>query len=185
MQYFDELITQEIERVYILKDIDDVTTKDFAEIIYKINREDEINARKYKDFVAEPIKLIVSSFGGSVYDGLALIAAMKESNAEIHTYAHGMVMSMGVPIFLYGDKRFADEFATFMIHDVSSGSFGTIEQIEEDVAEGKRLRNVINEIIVKRTKIKKTELNAIIKTKSDWYIPASNAIQFGLCSAIT
>lgn len=178
-------IEQVNERTIYLQDVDSINSLGILEALEKINREDRENERVYQsNFKLKPIKMVISSFGGSVYDGLAIIAAMRESVTPIHTYGYGAIMSMALPIYVFGDKRFADEYTTFMYHDVGSGSIGKIADMEMDIKEGKRLRNIINDIICKQTKMKKSDLSKPIKEKEDWYFDTKYAAEKGICHTI-
>jgi ATP-dependent Clp protease, protease subunit len=173
------------ERTIYLQDVDAVSSLQIIEAIEKLNKEDLENTKLYTtNFKLKPIKMVISSFGGSVYDGLAIIAAMKQSVTPIHTYAFGMIMSMALPIFSYGDKRFSDELCTFMYHDVSSGVFGKIADMEIDIKEGKRLRLLINDILVKNTKLKKSDFQRPIKEKEDWYFDSKFALEKNICDEV-
>jgi len=178
-------IEQLNERSIYLQDVDSASSLQIIEALEKINREDRDNERLYTtNYELKPIKMIISSFGGSVYDGLAIIAAMRQSVTPIHTYAFGAIMSMGLPIYSFGDKRFADEYTTFMYHDVGSGAIGKIADMEMDIKEGKRLRTILNDIICKNTKLKKADLARPIKEKEDWYFDAKYALEKGICDKI-
>jgi ATP-dependent Clp protease protease subunit len=99
----------------------------------------------------KPIHVYISSYGGSVYDGFALYDALKESGCKVHTYACGKAMSMGLIIFLAGDKRSAGENATFMAHQVSSVTYGKLSDLKADVEETDRINDRILNIFAKST----------------------------------
>jgi ATP-dependent protease ClpP protease subunit len=56
-----------LSRIITLGEIDPTTVNEVIQDIYEINAEDA------KRQIVEPIKLIINSFGGEVYSGLALI----------------------------------------------------------------------------------------------------------------
>jgi ATP-dependent Clp protease, protease subunit len=172
------------DRRFILNSIDDANAKELIEGIKAANLEDDVNEEIYKDYVREPLELVITSYGGSVYDGLAIIAAMRESRTPINTQAFGPVMSMGLPIFVHGDVRTADKYATFMYHDVSSVLYGKVEDMEMDLKEAKRLRQILNGIICDHTSLSKTELNGYIKTKTDWYFDSAFALKRKICTEV-
>ena len=74
-------------RKIVLSDrIKDSTVKEVIEKILEINYRDCGCVAEYKEYEVEPIELYISSFGGSVYDGLALVDIIRNSNTPIHTY---------------------------------------------------------------------------------------------------
>jgi ATP-dependent Clp protease protease subunit len=53
--------------------------------ILEINEDDSEKEEIYKDWERTPIKLFINSYGGSVYDGLALIDVIKNrKNPGLH-----------------------------------------------------------------------------------------------------
>ena len=79
-------------------------------------QDDDKKESKEKDFVREPIKIYINSFGGSVYDMWSLIDIVLNSKTPIYTYCTGYAMSAAFLIFLAGHKRFATKHANFMYH---------------------------------------------------------------------
>lgn len=178
-------IEQINERTIYLQDVDSVNSLQIIEALENLNKEDRENERIYQsNFKLQPVKMIISSFGGSVYDGLAIIAAMRQSVTPIHTYVFGCAMSMGLPIAAMGDERFADKHSTYMFHDVGSGAIGKIANMEMDIKEGKRLRSVLMDIVSERTGLTKTEMNEKVKLKEDWYFTAKDAKKYNVCDEI-
>lgn len=130
----------------------------------------------------DPIKLIINSGGGDAYDGLALIGFMESSPVQINTYSYGgRVMSMALPIFLAGQVRYATKYTTFMHHAASWGmDYAKIEIHKQELAEVERLENMINDLIVKNTKIDKKTLDKYQEINREWYIPAAQAKKLGI-----
>jgi ATP-dependent protease ClpP protease subunit len=82
--------------------------------------------------------------------------------------------------------RFADEDATIMIHDVSSGGRGKIEELKADVAEADRLDEKIFTMMArncgkKDDYFKKKVFN---KKHADWFMDAQEAKRHGLVNHI-
>lgn len=72
------------------------TVKDIIKDIFEINFDDDEKEEIYKDWERKPIQLFINSYGGSVYDGLALIDVIKRSKTPVHTVCIGSCMSMAV-----------------------------------------------------------------------------------------
>ena len=66
------------------------------------------------------INIVINSFGGSVYDGLALYDKIRNCKNNVITYNQGKVMSMGLILFVAGDVRNMSEHSTAMAHSVIS-----------------------------------------------------------------
>lgn len=162
-------------RAIVLQEINPKSAEMVIKTVTNLNQEDDANETILKDYERPPIKLIISSYGGSVYDGLAIIAAIRSSKTPIHTYTYGHAMSMGFIINLFGERRFADKYATFMFHDMSTGVHGTVKEIEIDLDENKKLRDMVVEILYERTKINKKVINNTINSRLDLYFTAEKA----------
>lgn len=90
-----------------------------------VNALDEM-AKKY-----DVIQLRVNSPGGSVFEGEAIVNAIRNCTAEVHTYNDGVAASMASTIWLAGDQRFMGRNATLMIHAPISYCFGNAVQMRE------------------------------------------------------
>lgn len=129
-------------RVFLDEEVDEVS---MGWIIRAIQTMIEIDAEM-------PIKLFINSFGGSVYDGLALFDLLESLPCEVHTVCLGSAMSMSLILFLVGDVRSAYPRSTFMAHSLSGGIEGTMSDMKIDLAESKRLNNILLKILSSNTK---------------------------------
>jgi len=99
-----------------------------------------------------PINIFINSFGGSAYDGLALYDLLESLPCAVHTTCIGSAMSMSLILFLVGDVRKAYPRASWMAHQVISGSEGPLNDLKIDLDETERLNNVLLKILAERTK---------------------------------
>jgi ATP-dependent Clp protease protease subunit len=186
---YEELgITTLYDRIYLegLKDrhiilndeIDSSLYETVVMAIKKMNLEDEkanipMSERK-------PINLFVNSYGGSVYDGFAIINAILSSKTPVHTHCDGYVMSMGLAIFIAGHFRFCGKYSNFMYHEVSTMSFGKNTEIEEVTKENKRLQKMYDSLVTERTGLKQNQLDRVKRGKKDWFFGSSEAVEYGI-----
>jgi len=163
--------------------VNETTSKDAMAFIIDVNRHDEEAERENPDYVRKPINLIVGTYGGSVYDGLALISVMNSSKTPVYTYLPGKAMSMGFAIFTGGHKRFISPLATLMYHEISSVLQGKKTEIEESVKQMDNLQKIYDKYITTHSKITQEQLDEAKKCKDDWYLTADEAIKYGLADA--
>lgn len=130
----------------------------------------------------EPIHIYVSSPGGSVYDGLAIIDVINAIKAPVHTYALGLAASMGALIFLAGQKRVMMPNAYLMLHQPLGGAQGQTSDIELISKQFSTIKHRINLLISNRSKLKLKEVASL--TDRDCYIDAGRAFELGLCDEI-
>jgi len=167
-----------LSRIITLGDINSELINDIIQLIYEINEED---AKKTQ---VEPIKLIINSFGGDVYSGLALIDVIDTSRIPIYTICHGSAMSMGLILYSVGHHRMASKNATFMYHEAAYPIEGKVRNHKQELKEVERIDNICEEILLSKTKFTKEQLDSIKDTQSDWYFDVDTAVEYGLVDEI-
>ena len=131
-----------------------------------------------------PIELYLSTYGGGCYEGLALYDIIEASQTPIEVVCTGKIMSMGIIVALGAKVRKGYRNTTFMIHQVSGISLGTLRDMEETVAEVSRINDMLFKVIKTKTKITEERLNQVIQQKQDWIITAEEALELGIITEI-
>ena len=93
-------------------------------------------------------------------------------------------MSCGFIILICGHKRFGYKHATPMYHQVSTGFWGSVQDMKENYQETKRLQKKIEKITLDKTNISKSKLKEILTTKKDWFMNSKEAISYGVIDEI-
>lgn len=158
--------------------------KDIILGIYEINKFDDEQSENKIKYERKPIKLVIDSFGGDCYSGMALVNSMDTSDTPVHTYCYGKAMSMGLTIFSAGHKRFAHELATFMQHQLTSGTRDKLTEMIQSVEEWIRLQEMLDDLLVERTNIEKRRLVELREMKKDWYFTGKEAIRLGVADEL-
>ena len=126
------------------------------------------------------IHLYINSPGGSVSAGLAIYDTMQFVTCDVATYCIGQAASMGAVLLTAGTpgKRFALPNARIMIHQPLAGMQGTAEEIMIHAKEFKRIKQRMNEILIKHTghPLEKIEKD----TDRDNFMSAVEAQEYGL-----
>ena len=160
-------------------------------IIIRVNKFNEDAAKKFSAEIAQAhntgqkvIPVIIDSYGGQVYSLMSMISDIRNSEIPVATIVEGKAMSCGAVLLTCGEEgmRFADKDATVMIHDVSSGAFGKIEEMKADVKEAERLDEKIYTIMARNCGkkddfFKKKVFN---KKHADWFMDAEEAKKHGI-----
>ena len=183
--------------ITIFNDVEEGTMATAIEKIFQINQEDEAWKRnlcsvmdmsgiKFDPIAIDMphIQMLLSTYGGCVYDGLSLYDAIKNSKTEVDITCFGKIMSMGIVLLLAAKTRKAYRNTTFMIHEGSSGAIGKVSDMEDSIDESKRLNDIYFGIIESETKIPKAKLDEIRKRRKDWYFTAEEALEYGLITEI-
>jgi ATP-dependent Clp protease protease subunit len=183
--------------ITIFNDVEESTMSSAVEKIVQINQEDdawirnvynamEASGAKFSPTTIEMphIQILLSTYGGNVYDGISLYDAIKNSKTDVDITCFGKIMSIGIIILLSAKTRKAYRNTTFMIHELSSGVIGKLADMEESVDEAKRINRVIFDIIEKETKITHSWLKEIYNKRKDWFFTAEEALEIGLITEI-
>jgi ATP-dependent Clp protease protease subunit len=74
--------------------------------------------------------------------------------------------------------------STPLYHQVSTGFFGKVQDMEEKFEEAKRLQTQIEDYTKSKTKIAKKKLREILENNKDWYLSADEALELGVVDEI-
>jgi ATP-dependent Clp protease protease subunit len=176
----------------VSKRLKEVELRDMP-VIIRVNKFDEEAAQKFADQMSaaqstgQPIiPVVIDSYGGQVYSLLSMVGNIKNSSVPVATIVEGKAMSCGALLFSFGAPgyRFMDKHATLMIHDVSSGAVGKIEEIKADAKEGERLNQwLYREMAANCGKDPEFFLKQIHdRSHADWYLDAEEAQAIGLAN---
>jgi ATP-dependent Clp protease protease subunit len=129
-----------------------------------------------------PIKLHLTTYGGSVHAAFSAISCIQSCKVDVHTVIDGYVASAGTLISVCGKKRFIHKHSSMLIHELRSGTWGKMSVLEEEFENLKKMMDKIKTIYVENSKLKKKELDVILKKDSDWY--ADECLKHGLVDEI-
>jgi len=139
-------ITKENNHIYFHSEVDRDSVFDLTTHIRKIELDNIILAHNLCTEEAIPIYLHISSYGGSVFDALTAIDVIESCKVPVHTIIEGATASAGTLISVVGTKRYIRKNAHMLIHQLSSGFWGKMSDIEDDFENNKMLMNKIKEI---------------------------------------
>ncbi len=130
------------------------------------------------------VYMYINSPGGSVTAGMAIYDTMQFLKCDVVTTAIGSAASMAAVLLAAGTKgkRYSLPHATVMIHQPLGGAEGQAKDIEIRAKEIMRIRNELNNILVKHTgqPIEKIEKD----TDRDFFMNAEEALNYGLIDKI-
>jgi ATP-dependent Clp protease protease subunit len=130
------------------------------------------------------ITLHVDSPGGSVKSGLSIVDIMNYVKSDIITINTGMAASMGSILLGAGTKgkRFTLNFSRVMLHQVSSGAQGTIQDIEISLAEARKYNELLFGLLGQYTD--KDPAQVKIDADRDLWLNAEEAKAYGIVDDI-
>lgn len=184
----DELKLPLDRNIFFCEQVDQESINKVTKRIIEINENDKYLKELYHlsgiEYRPKPIKVWIDSYGGNVYQIMGLVGIIEFSETEVYTIATGAAMSCGFVLLISGHKRFALPHATPMYHQVSSIAASTVQDMEEDLNETKRLQKWIEDLTLRRTKISKSKLAEIRKTKFNWFFTQSEMLSYGIVDSI-
>ncbi|MDP3786029.1 MAG: ATP-dependent Clp endopeptidase proteolytic subunit ClpP [Candidatus Omnitrophota bacterium] len=130
------------------------------------------------------INVYINTPGGTVTAGLAIYDTMQFVKPDVCTYCVGQATSMGALLLAAGTKgkRYALPNARIMIHQPWGGVQGAASDISIQAKEILRLRDTINEILVKHTgqPLEKVQKD----TDRDFFMSADEAKAYGIIDEV-
>ncbi len=166
-----------------------------APVIICVNEFNEENANQFIKEIGlahntgQPIiPVVIDSYGGDVYALSRMIDAIKNATLPVATIVEGKAMSCGAILMTYGTKgyRYCNGDATVMMHDISSGAFGKIEEVRSSFRETERLQLKILSEVDKNCQQETGYFEKMIHSKgrSDWFINPQEAVEIGMCDKL-
>jgi ATP-dependent Clp protease protease subunit len=130
------------------------------------------------------ITLHVDTPGGSVKSGLSIVDVMNYISSDCITINTGMAASMGSILLGAGkkDKRFILPHSRVMLHQVSTGASGNIQDIEISIAEGKKYNAELFRLLGQYTN--KDPKQVLEDANRDLWLNADEAVAYGIVDGI-
>jgi ATP-dependent protease ClpP protease subunit len=130
-----------------------------------------------------PIRLHITSNGGSIFAAFRAINCMKSLSVEVHTIIDGYAASAATMISVCGDKRYINKYSNMLIHELRSAtSWNKMSELEDEVENMKKIMEQIKDIYVEHTNLSRAELNKLLKRDIDWDV--NKCLQAGLVDEI-
>ena len=185
---YDELVIQSAiknRRIILNEEVTEQSMQKLRLLLLKIKKIDDIQEIEYGK--RKPIEIVISSYGGSIYECLGSIALIEQFKNEykykIITICSTKAMSCGALLLCTGSERKVYKYATILIHKLSSALWGNYDQMNIGHEEHVRLQNLLEKIIVDNTNIPME----LLKEKTfalDWYISPEECLKYGIATEI-
>jgi len=137
---------------------------------------------------AEPIKLYVSTYGGSADEmfGIYDVVNFCKKFCDIETIGLGKVMSAGTLMLASGTKgkRKIGKHCRVMIHAVNGGQVGDIHNLQNELEQTVSLQDSYIQAMSHETNMTKRQIQTLINRKVNVYLTAEEAIEKGLADEI-
>lgn len=132
----------------------------------------------------DPIDIYINSPGGSVIDGLSVIDTINLIKSPVNTICTGMAASMGALLLSCGQhgNRAVLPHSRVMIHQVSSGMYGTYSDLEIELRQTERCKQDIYRILATNLNKSYEEIEALCD-RNNWFI-GQEAVDLGIADKV-
>ncbi|MEM6262538.1 MAG: ATP-dependent Clp protease proteolytic subunit [Bacteroidota bacterium] len=145
-----------------------------------------IDRLMYLDMVdpGKEIQMIINSPGGYVTAGMAIHDTMKSISSPVSTICTGLAASMGSILLSAGEKgrRFCMPYGRVMIHQPSGGAQGTATDIEIQVHEMRKTKEIGARILAENCG---HSLEKVMDDfNRDYWMDAEESVGYGIVDAV-
>jgi ATP-dependent Clp protease protease subunit len=132
------------------------------------------------------LNLIITSPGGDLNAGFAIIDAMRGSAVPIRTIGLGQIASAGLMIFIAGEKgsRILTPNTSILSHQYSWGAFGKEHELFATVKEFDLTTKKMISHYKKCTGLNEKRIRDVLLPPQDIWLSPQEAKEMGLCDAI-
>jgi len=157
-------------------------------VIITVNEFTEKSVNKFKSEMNQAmnsgqkvVPIVIDSYGGYVYSLMSMISMIKACPLQVATIIQGKAMSCGAILATFGDDgmRYCDPYATIMIHEVASGSFGKVEELKASVEQTDILNDKVLVMMSRNCNQPDDYFKKLIHEKghADWYLDPKEALK--------
>lgn len=163
--------------IYLSGPIQEGTAEGVCKQIIEYNIKGDVNQ----------IQMVINSPGGACSAGFSIIDIMEWSRIPIYTTGIGMIASMGLLVFMTGERgrRVVTPRTSILSHRFSAFSFGTHSQLiagrkEEDLEHDR----IVQHYLTNSNMASQDELEKYLLRDVDTWLTPDEAIQYGLADLI-
>ena len=173
--YFTHGVDVSNRRVFLDQDIEESTSGPLIKGLYLM-----------ETISKEPIEMFISSFGGCVYESLAIYDIMNTITCPIYTFGFGKIMSAAVLIIAAGEQghRWVSPNASFMHHDWAAELEGKGQELHNTVKHLEHVNERWLKLLTKHTNKMITFWTNRSRRPSDFYFSAEEALDWGVADSM-
>jgi len=132
-------VRHEGNSIYFFCEVSDETITELCTVLKRASRDHDT------------ITLYIRSDGGDAYAGIAGMDYITRLDKHVHTHALGLVASAATFLFLAGDSRTMGPNSFILIHQLSGESWGTFEQLRDDMRNCEKLMRHMRRLYKRKT----------------------------------
>lgn len=174
-QQFSASVENEVAKITIYGDIGEswwdessTSSKDIEKALNEIN--------------ANVIHVHINSYGGDVFDGIAIHNQLKNHEAKIIIHVDGVAASAASLVAMAGDEIIMNTGSMLMIHEASTWCWGTKTDIQKTLNALEGIDKSIANIYMLRFKGEKEDVEKLIVAET--WLTSDEAVEMGFADKI-
>ena len=174
-------IEREANHIYFYSEVNRDTIYELISLINEIEEENIALSFKMK-IDPIPIYLHINSYGGCVFSAFNAIDIIEACQVPIYSIIEGCAASAGTLISVVCKKKFIRKNSYMLIHQLSSGCWGKMCEIEDEMENLTDFMDRIKSIYIEHTKIPRKQLNDLLK--HDLWLNSDKCLKYALIDEI-
>lgn len=180
-EYYGDLTVAD-NNIYLYQDITPKAMMELGIAIKSLNNQIISLISELEMSSAPTIHLHINSGGGCAFSGLAGASHILNSQIPVSTYVEGRAASAATILSSVGAHRYITEHSFMLIHQVSTGVWGTYENLNDEKESMDSLMEMLESIYLKHTNMKKKQLKQLLKR--DLWMNPEKCLDLGLVDEI-
>lgn len=119
-----------------------------------------------EDYPMQPIWLHINSGGGDLFSGLAISDQIKQFKTPVYSVIEGYAASAATLISMACHKRYILPNSFMMIHQLSSMTWGTYEELKDEVFLQEMVMNRMLDFYANNSNMERAEIENMLKRNS-------------------
>lgn len=144
----------------------------------------DVTAKEVFDLIqeekSEEINVIISSGGGSAFEGLMIFDALKATGKKVNTQILGLGASAASVIFMAGDNREMGEGSLLMVHNSWSMFMGNAKEVREQLGTLDAIDSRMTSIFMKATGLDEAKVVELLKDET--FMSSDEAVDLGFAT---
>ncbi len=177
MDLFGNEVTIDGNHIYFNSDVTKQSIFDLCKALNSVALDNLVTATQF-NIEPIPIYLHINSNGGSVFAAFTAIDNIMNCKVPVYTIIEGASASAATIMSVVGKKRYIRPNSYMLIHELRSGCWGRMSEMEDEMENNKKIMKRIKKIYKAHTTIPPEEMKEILKHDMWW--DADKCMEMGL-----
>lgn len=178
---FGDEVSIDGNHIYFNSDVTKKSIFDLCQALNNVSLDNIITATQF-NIEPIPIYLHINSNGGSVFAAFTAIDNIMNCKVPVYTIIEGASASAATIMSVVGKRRFIRPNSYMLIHELRSGCWGRMSEMEDEMENNKKLMKRIKKIYKTHSTIPQEEMKEILKHDMWW--DSEKCLEMGLVDGL-